>query len=265
MRVAAPAEHAVLADPDRLAVVLDHVRSALGVGEGEGVTPRARAAPREVEVVVAGIDAGRGVHRHCLPSWSAHRIGALWPARAIGVILAARNAGCNRPKPGGVVGDIGRQGRGDHGRGSGMAKASVKVFVREGAKVVAADISGAEKDTAAEVGGDVLPVHCDVTKEADVEAMIRAAVDEFGRLDVVCNVAGIAEAHADRRHHHGALRQRRWTSTSRRGLRHEARHPGHARSTATAAPSSTGRRSVASAASPYTSVYSAAKARRDRA
>ena len=58
------------------------------------------------------------------------------------------------------------------GAGSGMAKASVKIFVREGAKVVAADISGAEKDTAAEVGEGVLPVHCDVTKEADVEAMM---------------------------------------------------------------------------------------------
>jgi len=73
-----------------------------------------------------------------------------------------------------------------------MAKASVKVFVREGAKVVAADISGAEQDTAAEVGANVLPVHCDVTREADVEAAVRAAVDEYGRLDVVCNVAGIA-------------------------------------------------------------------------
>ena len=34
------------------------------------------------------------------------------------------------------------------GAGSGMAKASTKLFVREGASVVAADISGAEKDTA---------------------------------------------------------------------------------------------------------------------
>ena len=79
------------------------------------------------------------------------------------------------------------------GAGSGMAKASVKVFVREGAKVVAGDISGAEKDTAADAGGDVLPVHCDVTNEAHVEAMMRAAVEEFGRLDAVLNVAGIAE------------------------------------------------------------------------
>jgi NAD(P)-dependent dehydrogenase (short-subunit alcohol dehydrogenase family) len=79
------------------------------------------------------------------------------------------------------------------GAGSGMAKASVKVFVREGAKVVAADISGAEKDTAEEVGGDVLAVHCDVTKESDVEALIDAAIKEFGRVDSVLNVAGVAD------------------------------------------------------------------------
>jgi NAD(P)-dependent dehydrogenase (short-subunit alcohol dehydrogenase family) len=77
------------------------------------------------------------------------------------------------------------------GAGSGMAKASTRVFVREGAKVVAADISGAEKDTAAEVGEGVLPVHCDVTREDDVENMFHAAQEEFGRVDAVLNVAGI--------------------------------------------------------------------------
>ncbi|HKE72660.1 MAG TPA: SDR family NAD(P)-dependent oxidoreductase, partial [Acidimicrobiales bacterium] len=60
------------------------------------------------------------------------------------------------------------------GAGSGMAKASVRLFVAEGAKVVAADVSGAEKDTAAEVGDGVLPVHCDVTVEAEIEATMRA-------------------------------------------------------------------------------------------
>jgi len=79
------------------------------------------------------------------------------------------------------------------GAGSGMGKASVKVFVREGAKVVAGDFSGAERDTAAEVGADVLPVHCDVTKESDVEAMMAAAIEQFGRVDAVLNVAGIAD------------------------------------------------------------------------
>jgi len=80
------------------------------------------------------------------------------------------------------------------GAGSGMAKASTKVFVREGAKVVAADISGAEKDTAVEVGDAVLPLHCDVTSEGDVAALFEAAMKEFGRVDAVLNVAGIGEA-----------------------------------------------------------------------
>ena len=80
------------------------------------------------------------------------------------------------------------------GAGSGMAKASTRLFVAEGAKVVAADISGAEKDTAAEVGEGVLPVHCDVTIEADVAALFEAAVEEFGRVDAVLNVAGIGAA-----------------------------------------------------------------------
>jgi len=79
------------------------------------------------------------------------------------------------------------------GAGSGMGKASVKVLVREGAKVVAGDISGAELDTAAEVGEGVVPAHCDVTDEAQVEALIGTAVAEFGRVDVVLNVAGIAD------------------------------------------------------------------------
>jgi len=76
------------------------------------------------------------------------------------------------------------------GAGSGMAKASVKVFVQEGARVVAADISGAQNDTAAEVGDRVLPVHCDVTNEADIEATMRTAAARFGRLDAVLNADG---------------------------------------------------------------------------
>jgi NAD(P)-dependent dehydrogenase (short-subunit alcohol dehydrogenase family) len=79
------------------------------------------------------------------------------------------------------------------GAGSGMGKASVEVFIREGARVVAADISGAERDIAAEADGDVLPVHCDVSKEADVESLMAAAVEEFGQVDAVLNVAGIAD------------------------------------------------------------------------
>ena len=82
------------------------------------------------------------------------------------------------------------------GAGSGMAQAATRVFVREGAKVLAADISGAEKDTAADLGEACVPFHVDVTSEADVEAMFAAAVDAFGRVDAVLNVAGIGTAAA---------------------------------------------------------------------
>ena len=80
------------------------------------------------------------------------------------------------------------------GAGSGMAKASTRVFVREGAKVLAADISGREKETADELGDAVVPFHCDVTNESDVQAMFAAALDAFGRVDAVLNVAGIGGA-----------------------------------------------------------------------
>jgi NAD(P)-dependent dehydrogenase (short-subunit alcohol dehydrogenase family) len=80
------------------------------------------------------------------------------------------------------------------GAGSGMARASTHVFVREGAKVLAADISGRENDTAAELGDSVVAFHCDVTQESDVEAMFEAALREFGRVDAVLNVAGIGGA-----------------------------------------------------------------------
>jgi NAD(P)-dependent dehydrogenase (short-subunit alcohol dehydrogenase family) len=78
------------------------------------------------------------------------------------------------------------------GAGSGMAKAAVKIFVREGAAgVIAADISGAEEETAKEIGGAVVPVHCDVTQDGDVFGAIDAAVQRFGRVDAVLNIAGI--------------------------------------------------------------------------
>jgi len=82
------------------------------------------------------------------------------------------------------------------GAGSGMAKAASEVFVREGARVLAADISGAQEQTAKELGEACVPFHVDVTSEADVEAMFAAAVDSFGRVDAVLNVAGIGTAAA---------------------------------------------------------------------
>jgi NAD(P)-dependent dehydrogenase (short-subunit alcohol dehydrogenase family) len=80
------------------------------------------------------------------------------------------------------------------GAGSGMARACSRVFVREGARVLAADISGREEETAAELGDSVKPFRVDVTQEDQVEAMFTAAIEAFGRVDAVLNVAGIGGA-----------------------------------------------------------------------
>jgi NAD(P)-dependent dehydrogenase (short-subunit alcohol dehydrogenase family) len=80
------------------------------------------------------------------------------------------------------------------GAGSGMARASARIFVREGAKVLAADITGRQDETAAELGDAVVPFTCDVTQEQQVEAMFAAGVEAFGRVDAVLNVAGIGGA-----------------------------------------------------------------------
>ncbi len=78
------------------------------------------------------------------------------------------------------------------GAGSGMGRASAAVFVREGAKVFAVDISGGEATTAAALGEAVVPFRCDMTDEAAVEAMFAAALASFGKVDAMLNVAGVA-------------------------------------------------------------------------
>jgi NAD(P)-dependent dehydrogenase (short-subunit alcohol dehydrogenase family) len=78
-----------------------------------------------------------------------------------------------------------------------MGKAMAELFSSEGANLVLADISGKQNDVAAVINGGAnanavraVPVHCDVSNEADVENMIATAEKEFGRLDILCNNAG---------------------------------------------------------------------------
>jgi len=77
------------------------------------------------------------------------------------------------------------------GAGSGLGRATATVFHREGAKVVLGDISGREKEVADLLGRDAVPVSVDVAQPDQVDALIRTAVSEFGRLDVLANIAGI--------------------------------------------------------------------------
>jgi NAD(P)-dependent dehydrogenase (short-subunit alcohol dehydrogenase family) len=78
------------------------------------------------------------------------------------------------------------------GAGGGMGKATAQVLAREGATIIACDISGAQDQTAAELGGDNIAVQCNMADEAQVSAAIDLAVSKFGRIDAMLNVAGIA-------------------------------------------------------------------------
>jgi NAD(P)-dependent dehydrogenase (short-subunit alcohol dehydrogenase family) len=82
------------------------------------------------------------------------------------------------------------------GAGSGMGAAFAKKYVAEGAKVIAADISGNENAVAKDLGPSCFAVHADVSKSTDVQSMLSAAVNKFGRLDILCNNAGIDGAMA---------------------------------------------------------------------
>jgi NAD(P)-dependent dehydrogenase (short-subunit alcohol dehydrogenase family) len=74
------------------------------------------------------------------------------------------------------------------GAASGIGRATVDRLVEEGARVVAADVDAAA--LAEKLSGAVLPVPTDVSDPSQVTALVEQAAAE-GRLDVVCNVAGI--------------------------------------------------------------------------
>jgi NAD(P)-dependent dehydrogenase (short-subunit alcohol dehydrogenase family) len=80
------------------------------------------------------------------------------------------------------------------GAGSGIGRGSALAFAREGARVIVSDIDARTGEAVAEeiraAGGDARFVRCDVTCEAEVEALIDAAYTAFGRLDCAHNNAG---------------------------------------------------------------------------
>ncbi|MGH2662483.1 MAG: SDR family NAD(P)-dependent oxidoreductase [Actinomycetota bacterium] len=81
------------------------------------------------------------------------------------------------------------------GGGSGIGRATGEVLGAAGANVVLGDI---DEDAAAETvrsitdaGGKALAQWTDITSKADIDALVSRAVSEFGRLDAMCNIAGV--------------------------------------------------------------------------
>ncbi|MDO9460009.1 MAG: SDR family NAD(P)-dependent oxidoreductase, partial [Alphaproteobacteria bacterium] len=81
------------------------------------------------------------------------------------------------------------------GAGSGIGRESALVFAREGAKVMVADINekGGEETVGLvkQMGGTASFIRCNVAKGPEVEAMVKATVDTYGRLDAAFNNAGV--------------------------------------------------------------------------
>src|SRR3712207_4804733 len=82
------------------------------------------------------------------------------------------------------------------GAGSGIGRAVALGFAREGAGVVAADVDPERAQATAraieEAGGVALAVQVDVSSKASVEVLVGAAVERFGRIDVLFNNAGVS-------------------------------------------------------------------------
>lgn len=81
------------------------------------------------------------------------------------------------------------------GGSSGIGRAVALAWAREGAKVVVSDVDrsggGETVEQVRAAGGEAIFIAADVGKPEDCEALVRGAVEKFGRLDIACNNAGI--------------------------------------------------------------------------
>lgn len=83
------------------------------------------------------------------------------------------------------------------GAASGMGLAMATLFAAEGAKIVAGDWNGGRLDTAvaqiAAAGGTIVGAQGNIADQATAEALVDLAVASFGRIDILCNNAGIMD------------------------------------------------------------------------
>ncbi len=78
------------------------------------------------------------------------------------------------------------------GAASGIGLAIAEKFLSQGAKVVLSDVNEAPQDLLQKYAEQAMFIKCDVSQSAQVDALVKAGVDKFGRLDIMVNNAGIA-------------------------------------------------------------------------
>ncbi len=84
------------------------------------------------------------------------------------------------------------------GAASGFGEGMAKRFAEEGAKIVVADLNskGAEK-VADDIGKAAIWIQTDVSQRSEIDAMVKAATDAFGRVDIMVNNAGYSHRNGD--------------------------------------------------------------------
>uniref|UniRef100_A0A0E0LPG2 Ketoreductase domain-containing protein n=1 Tax=Oryza punctata TaxID=4537 RepID=A0A0E0LPG2_ORYPU len=112
-----------------------------------------------------------------------------WKKEAVTALILAHNG---RPK---TMGSLAGKVAVITGGASGIGKVTAKEFIKNGAKVIIADVQDELGHTAAaELGPNASYTRCDVTDEAQVAAAVDLAVDLHGHLDILYNNAGIIGA-----------------------------------------------------------------------
>ena len=148
----------------------------LTVGRGRALRPRApgrlQGAPRGF--LPPGVPAGRRGQAH--------------QARAPGALLG-------RPRHAGLMASLAGRVALVTGGASGIGRAAALAFAREGARVAVSDVAAEGGDETVRLikaaGGEACFVRADVSREADVTAMVDETVRRFGRLDCAFNNAGV--------------------------------------------------------------------------
>jgi len=82
------------------------------------------------------------------------------------------------------------------GGGAGLGKGIARRIASEGAVTIIAELNSEAGETAAEeiriAGGEAIAFKCDVSKEEDVIALVKASKEKFGKIDLLCNNTGVS-------------------------------------------------------------------------
>src|SRR5216683_541605 len=107
------------------------------------------------------------------------------------------------------------------GAGAGIGRGIAETFGREGASVVIAEIDSKSGESAMrairDAGGEAIFVPTDVSDESRVAAMVKKTLDQYGRIDILCNNAAILLSGEEARAHE--LTNEAWDRTMAVNLR----------------------------------------------